>query len=81
MFQSVIIGPDGELCARLQAALEATGQVEVTRTFDHYPTAIDLVRALRAQAAELLTSTRLRLGLDPARLVERVRCLEERLSD
>jgi Flp pilus assembly CpaE family ATPase len=54
VFQSVIIGPDRELCGRLQAALEATGYVEVTRTFDHYPTAIDLVRALRAQAAELL---------------------------
>ncbi len=39
------------------------------------------LRGERAQAAELLTSTRLRLGLDPARLVERVRCLEERLSD
>jgi len=54
VFQSVIIGPDRELCARLQAALEATGDVEVIRTIDHYPTAIDLVRALRAHAAELL---------------------------
>ena len=54
MFQSVIIGPDPELCARLQAALEATGQVEVARTIDHYPAVIDLVRVLRANAAELL---------------------------
>jgi len=54
VFQSVIIGPDRELCGRLQVALEATGQVEVARTLDHYPTAIDLVRALRAHAAELL---------------------------
>jgi pilus assembly protein CpaE len=54
VFQSVIIGPDRELCGRLQSALEATGDVEVARTFDHYPAAIDLVRALRAQAAELL---------------------------
>ncbi len=54
MFQSVIIGPDPELCARLQAALEATGQVEVARTIDHYPAVIDLVRVLRAHAAELL---------------------------
>jgi pilus assembly protein CpaE len=54
VFQSVIIGPDPELCARLQAALEATGQVEVARTIDHYPAVIDLVRVLRAHAAELL---------------------------
>jgi pilus assembly protein CpaE len=54
VFQSVIIGPDPELCARLQAALEATGQVEVARTIDHYPSVIDLVRVLRAHAAELL---------------------------
>jgi pilus assembly protein CpaE len=54
VFQSVIIGPDPELCARLRAALEATGQVEVARTIDHYPAVIDLVRVLRANAAELL---------------------------
>jgi pilus assembly protein CpaE len=54
MFRSVIIGPDGELCARLQAALEATGRVEVKRTLDRYPEAIDLVRTLRAHAAEIL---------------------------
>jgi pilus assembly protein CpaE len=54
VFQSVIIGPDPALCARLQTALEATGEVKVTRAMDHYPTAVDLVRALRAHAAELL---------------------------
>ena len=54
MFQSVIIGPDRGLYARLQAALEETGQVEVARIIDHYPTAIDLVRALRAHAAEIV---------------------------
>ena len=54
MFQSIIIGPDRQLCGRLGAALEATGEVEVVRTIDHYPTGIDLVRTLRANAAELL---------------------------
>jgi len=54
MFRSVIVGPDRELCARLQAALETTGHVEVSRTIDRYPEGIDLVRALRAHAAEIL---------------------------
>jgi pilus assembly protein CpaE len=54
MFQTVIVGPDRELCARLHAALESTGHVEVSRTIDHYPQAIDLVRALRAHATEIL---------------------------
>jgi pilus assembly protein CpaE len=54
LFQCVIIGPDQELCGQLRVALEATGQVEVTRTIEHYPSAIDLVRVLRAHAAELL---------------------------
>src|SRR5438045_4872789 len=54
MDQSVILGPDPEFCARLQAALEATGQVEVARIIDRYPAVIDLVRVLRAHAAELL---------------------------
>jgi pilus assembly protein CpaE len=54
LFRCVIVGPGPELCARLQAALEATGHVEVARAIDQYPTAIDLVRALRAQAAEIL---------------------------
>lgn len=54
MFQSIIIGPDRELCGRLQVALEATGHVAVARTIDHYPTGIDLLRVLRANTAELL---------------------------
>jgi pilus assembly protein CpaE len=39
---------------KLTAALEATGQVEVTRTLDHYPNAIELVRTLRALAADIV---------------------------
>jgi pilus assembly protein CpaE len=52
--RSLIICPDHELGRRLTAALEGTGQVEVDRTLDHYPTAIELVRTLRALATEVV---------------------------
>ena len=52
--RSIIISPDHELGRRLTAALEATGQVEVARTLDHYPTAIELVRTLRALEADVV---------------------------
>ena len=52
--RSIIISPDHELGRRLTAALEATGQVEVDRTLDHYPTAIELVRTLRALATDVV---------------------------
>ena len=51
---SIIISLDHELGRRLTAALEATGQVEVARTLDHYPTALELVRTLRALATEVV---------------------------
>jgi pilus assembly protein CpaE len=38
----------------LVSTLETTGLVAIARTIDHYPTAIDLVRALRAHATEVL---------------------------
>ena len=52
--RSIIISPDHELGRKLTAALEATGQVEVDRTLDHYPTAIELLRTLRALATEIV---------------------------
>ena len=52
--RSIIISPDHELGRRLTAALEATGQVEVDRTLDRYPTAIELMRTLRALATEVV---------------------------
>jgi pilus assembly protein CpaE len=52
--RSIIISPDRELGRRLTAALEATGQVEVDRTLDVYPTAADLLRTLRALATEVV---------------------------
>jgi pilus assembly protein CpaE len=54
VLRSIIISPDPEIAHRLIAALEATGQVEVARTIDHYPTAIELMRSLRALATEIL---------------------------
>jgi len=52
--RSIIISPDHELGRRLTAALEATGQVEVDRTLDAYPTATELMRTLRALATEVV---------------------------
>jgi pilus assembly protein CpaE len=54
VLRSIIISPDPEIAHKLIAALEATGQVEVARTLDHYPTAIELIRSLRALATEIL---------------------------
>lgn len=54
MFRSVIIGPDRGLSGRLAQALEATGYVAVNRTIEGYPNSLDMLRALRASAAEIL---------------------------
>ncbi|MEQ1887068.1 MAG: hypothetical protein ABL967_18545 [Bryobacteraceae bacterium] len=54
MFRSVIIGPDRGLNTRLGEALEGTGYVAVNRSIESYPNAVELMRALRASAAEIL---------------------------
>ena len=54
VIQSIIISSNADLARKLIAALEATGEAEVARTFDHYPTAIDLIRTLRALATQIL---------------------------
>ena len=54
MLRSVIISPDVELAGELAAALEETAQVSVARVVDSYPTTVDLVRTLRAHAAEIV---------------------------
>lgn len=54
MLRAIIICPDRELSERLEAALQATGEVAVGRVFDRFPVAIDLVRALRAHAPEVV---------------------------
>ncbi len=54
MFNSLVICPDQELSARLEEALAATGHVSVARVMDRYPGAVELVRSLRVQGAEIL---------------------------
>ena len=54
MYRSVIVGPDRELTSRLAIALESTGYAAVNRTIDGYPSLTDLLRTLRACAAEIL---------------------------
>lgn len=54
MYRSIIISPDVEVGQRLTLALEASAQVEVARTLDHYPTGIEMIRSVRALAAEIL---------------------------
>jgi len=70
--RSIIISPDHELGRRLTAALEATGLVEVDRTLDHYPTAIELVRTLRALATDVvfINFESLKEGLETVRNLE-----------
>ena len=54
MLRAIVICPDRELSERLDAAVQATGEVAVLRILDRYPIAIDLVRALRAHAPEVV---------------------------
>ncbi len=54
MFRSIVISPNEQLRSRLVAALDETGHVVIGRSMDCYPAAIDLVRALRAHATEVL---------------------------
>jgi pilus assembly protein CpaE len=54
LLRSIIISPDAELAERLEAAATLTGEISVNRVLDRYPTVIDLVRTLRAQAPDIL---------------------------
>jgi pilus assembly protein CpaE len=54
LLRSIIISPDLELAERLEATATLTGEVSVNRVLDHYPTAIDLVRTVRAHAPDVL---------------------------
>jgi pilus assembly protein CpaE len=54
VLRAIVICPDQELSERLEVAVQATGDVTVQRTLDRYPIAIDLVRALRAHAPEVV---------------------------
>ena len=54
MLRSIIISPDLEQSEQLQDMLGEIGHVGVVRTIDRYPSAIELVRTLRANAPEMV---------------------------
>jgi pilus assembly protein CpaE len=54
LFNSIVICPDQELSRRLEKALAETEHVNIVRVMDRYPGAVEVLRSLRAQAAEIL---------------------------
>jgi pilus assembly protein CpaE len=54
MLRCIVICPDQKLAARLESAINATGEVSIGRSLYAYPNATDLVRTLRAQAPEIV---------------------------
>ncbi|MDP9114292.1 MAG: hypothetical protein M3O20_11510, partial [Acidobacteriota bacterium] len=54
MYRSILISPDAEVGGKLTAALEASEHVEIARVLDHYPTGVELIRTVRALAADIL---------------------------
>lgn len=54
MLRSIIISPDERLAKGLETALGLTGEVSVQKTLIGYPTAIELVRTLRAHAPAVI---------------------------
>ena len=54
MYRSILISVDAEVGSKLKAALEASGHIEIARSLDHYPTGVELIRTVRALAADIL---------------------------
>jgi pilus assembly protein CpaE len=54
VYRSILISPDVEIGQKLAGALVASGHVEIARTLDHYPTGVELIRTVRALAADIL---------------------------
>ena len=54
MYRSILISADAEVGSKLKAALEASGHIEIARFIDHYPTGVELIRTVRALAADIL---------------------------
>src|SRR5450432_859482 len=50
MLRGLIISPDVDLAERLARGLTELGLVTIVRSFDHYPNAVELTRAIRATA-------------------------------
>jgi len=54
VYRSILISADAEVGSKLKAALEASGHIEIARSLDHYPTGVELIRTVRALAADIL---------------------------
>ena len=54
MYRSILISADAEVGSKLKAALEVSGHIEIARSLDHYPTGVELIRTVRALAADIL---------------------------
>lgn len=54
MFRSIVISANIKLGDRLVVALEETGHITISRKLDSYPEAVDLIRSVRTNAAEVL---------------------------
>ncbi len=54
MLRGIIICPDVDLHDRLQDALADIGDTNVTRSLDHYPNSLELLRFVRAHAPQVV---------------------------
>src|SRR5258708_9291278 len=54
MLRGIIICPDVDLHDRLQDALADIGDTNVTRSLDHYPNSLELLRFVRAHAPQVI---------------------------
>lgn len=72
MLRGIIICPDLDLNERFQQLLEGVGGVHVTRTLDHYPNTLELLRFLRAHGPHVVF-----VGVESiAKTIETVREIE-----
>src|SRR5260370_4813525 len=54
MLRGILICPDVDLNERLDKVLHEIGIVSITRTLDHYPNSLELLRFLRAHAPQVI---------------------------
>src|SRR3982074_2974545 len=54
MLRGILICPDVDLNERLETVLHDVGVVSITRTLDHYPNSLELLRFLRAHAPQVI---------------------------
>ena len=54
MDRSIVICPDEALAEQLASAVVATGEVWINKVIGRYPSALDLVRSMRAHAPDII---------------------------